>query len=539
METRWICCGRTRDLCHLNGDVCHSALSDLDQSEIYIDLNLPVEAARVARSARLQFDTLGMGLEAARSVANQAIAMSQQHESLKALELFAEAIELFDREHNQAWKALASVYRAVTLFETGESESAVRLCGEALCFFEASGLGRRAILCHVLLARFSYLAGNFSEGGNHCETALRKLENVEAPLLNYQARVLLGHLQQASGQPRQSYKSYLRAVADLEMLRGSLQRDELKISFMADKLEVYESLVANCLRGRRSNAAEEAFECMEKAKSRSLAEIVYGRGHLLAPTAADGQSRDQIRVLRQELNWRYHRIEIEETNPDGVSALRINNLWKEAHDLENEIVRLNLEVPVRLNPAAIPRAAGYTPLDEIRDTLGKDSVLLEYFQVGSDLVAAVVTDRDLMIRRVGPVSGIASSIRALDFQMSKLRLPEFKKEAFAERLLAATEHHLRELYRQTLAPLADALSRRSCCCGPTRRPPLPSLPRAEGRRRLAHRSVQFLLCAECKYLHCLQPQKAEFLRTVFAPWCIGQKRTLDSTRDRVGREDHT
>jgi CHAT domain-containing protein/tetratricopeptide (TPR) repeat protein len=449
---------QTQELCQRNGDVCHAALSDLDQSEIYIDLNLAVEAARVARRARVQFDKLGMGLEAGRSVANLAIAMSQQHKSLQALELFAEATRIFERENNDAWKALTAVYRAVTLFETGESGSAIRLCGEALSFFEASGLERRVSLCHVLLARFFYSTGKIGEAREHCDTALRNLGKVEAPLLSYQARVLLGHLQRAGGKPRLSYSSYRKAQSDLEMLRSGLQRDELKISFMADKLEVYESLVAHCIGGKRRNAAEEAFEYMEKAKSRSLAEIVSARGHLLSSESSDG-TRDRIRALRQDLNWRYHRIEIEETNPDGVSAARIDNLWKEAHDLENEIVRLNREAPLRQDARALRSAASHMSLDEIRETLGKDSVLLEYFQVESDLVVAIVTDCDLTVRRVGPISGIASSIRALEFQMSKLRLSEFKKKPFSEFLLAATDHHLQDLYRQTLAPVVKALAR--------------------------------------------------------------------------------
>src|SRR5258707_1274301 len=99
-----------------------------------------------------------MALEAGRSVANHAIAMSQQHQPEKALELFGEATTIFARENSEAWKALTSVYRAVTLFGAGESESAMQICGEALRFFETAGVERRVVLCHVLLARFSYLA---------------------------------------------------------------------------------------------------------------------------------------------------------------------------------------------------------------------------------------------------------------------------------------------------------------------------------------------------------------------------------------------
>ena len=66
-------------------------------------------------------------------------------------------------------------------------------------------MDRRAILCNVLLAGFRICAGNMSDADKHCETALEKLEVVEAPLLSYQAWVLLGHLQQAYGKSQQSY----------------------------------------------------------------------------------------------------------------------------------------------------------------------------------------------------------------------------------------------------------------------------------------------------------------------------------------------
>ena len=62
---------------------------------------------------------------------------------------------------------------------------------------------------------------------------------------------------------------------------------------------------------------------MEQAKSRILAEAVVIEGNPLAgPTRSSGNH--QITALRKELNWYYHRLEIEQTRPEGISLPQIN-----------------------------------------------------------------------------------------------------------------------------------------------------------------------------------------------------------------------
>src|SRR5262249_42492007 len=154
---------------------------------------------------------------------------------------------------------------------------------------------------------------------------LERLALLEAPVLRYQAEFLMGQIQQAAGEHGEAYDSYQRARESLETLRSSLHGEELKIAFMKNRLEVYESLVGLCLiGGARQRSAEESFGYMELAKSRSLAELLLQHGHAFGAIDA-GQSEmvRRIREMREELNWYYRRIEVEQLRPEAPSTERI------------------------------------------------------------------------------------------------------------------------------------------------------------------------------------------------------------------------
>jgi CHAT domain-containing protein len=482
-----------RKLCQKNGDEYHFGLCDLDESEIYLELNLSAEAASLAQRAQKQFQKLGTAFEAGRSLVNFAIARHQQSESAAALDLFREAHEIFSREGNPAWQALIELYRAMVLWETGQGDVAAEACRAALSFFIGASLHRRAILCYLLLARIAHATHGrgvetrrkadlhskpetgegvedaeqstlgLAEAQEHIDAALRMLGTIDAPLLGYHAHLIAGDLHRTRGNPRQSHRSYLLARRNLEALRGRLQGEELKIAFMKNKVEVYEKLVQIYLprtsppqKRRRHAAAEKAFAYMEQAKSRSLVELIFGRANPLS-CLLPKQAGERLTSLHQELNWHYRRLEIEQTRPEGIAVEQIQNLQTQARALEDELLQAIRELPGGGGAAAGQEALGTRMLDEIRATLGDDRTLVEYFQVGSRLVAAIVTGRDLEVIQLGESGEIAPAMRMLEFQLSKFTVRGVPQRESRRSLLAATESRLEELYRLLMAPLINKL----------------------------------------------------------------------------------
>lgn len=455
-----------RDLCQKNGDEYHSALCDLDQSEIYLELNLSREAARFARRAQKQFEKLQITFEGGRSLVNLAIAHHQQEDSDVALDLFREAGKIFAKENNAAWQALIGLYRALVLLDTGEPEAAVEPSIAALQFFETEGLRRRAILSHLLLARAFHATGRLENSQNHTEEALRMLAGVEAPVLWYHAHMILGNLHRARGRSRESYRSYGRARRSLEALRSRLQGEELKISFMKNRVDVYEKIAGICLEHKRREAFRRAFRYIELAKSRSLVELVFGAGQGNPLAGASPEESERLTRLRQELNWCYRRLEIEQTRPEGISLPRIQEFEARARFKEDELIENIRELAEAQGAEGTLDRAAPVKLEDIQAALGNETTLLEYFQIGSRLIAVVVTQHSLEIVPLTDTDNLASSIRMLGFQLSKFQVSGLDSVQSSQSLLAATQSRLRDLYNQLIGPLAGKLGGRRLVIAP-------------------------------------------------------------------------
>ncbi|HEY2934588.1 MAG TPA: CHAT domain-containing tetratricopeptide repeat protein [Acidobacteriota bacterium] len=451
----------TRESCGRYGDAYHLALCNLDQSEIFLELNLVEEAAEMAQEGFTQFQRLGMGYEAAKSLVNLAIARSEQKDISRALDLFRQARGMFVREKNRVWPSLIDLYQALVLFNAGRFFEARQLTVAALDFFGSSILPGKAVLCKLLLARLSVYANDLASGRRHCSEALMQLAKIESPILSYQAHILMGRIQDTAGDVAKACDCYQKARRTLEKLHTGLRAEELKIAFMKNKQEVYEGLVRLHLRGDSNLVTtENAFGYIEQAKSRSLRDLIFGRAH---PLPAGKSGRDQselvrrIRDLREELNWCYRRVELEQLRWEELSPKRIEQLQDRARAREGELQHLLRDLPpsepehVALHPPAV------SSVEEIRAALTPDTTIVEYFRVDDRVVAALLTRKRLEILPVTSLSRVTGMLRMLRFQLAKFCLGEDYIATFRESFLSATNAHLRELYNELIAPVRRRL----------------------------------------------------------------------------------
>ncbi len=439
------------------GDAYQTALCNLDLAEIYLELNLSAEAAELAPAAHEGFQHLGFGYEAAKALAFAAIAASQQGQVFEGLKLFAKAKEMFVGEKNQVWPSLIDLYQALVLFNEGRLFEARRLSTTARNFFSASTMRSKAVLAELLLARIALRLNDSSAARLHCDSALQQLKELETPVLKCQAEFLSGKIEQATGKDERAYESFCRARGVLEMLRGNLRGEELKIAFFHDKLEVYENLIDLCL--RRPNGSEEAFSYVEQAKSRSLMDLLLQPVHV--PSEADaGQSElvRSIRNLREELNWYYNLIEREQLRPEERSQERIQQLEQQAREREHDLMRAAQEATAAEMSDAGLQAPSNVSLPEIRAALSTDTALVEYFCVQDRVLACVLDRDDLRIFPVTVQARVQKLLQLLQFQLSKFRLDPQYVSTFQEAMLQSTQAHLKNLYRELIAPVRDLLN---------------------------------------------------------------------------------
>ena len=442
------------------GDAYHRALCDLDQSELYLELNLLEEGVALAEQAFAGFETLQMPYETAKALTNLAVGVGRQGEVLRSLQLFARARTMFVGEGNDFWPALIDVYRGLVLHQEGRHFEARKLCQDALRFFDAVGHPSKAALAELVLARIHLAMGELVSGRVRCQRALTRLQGESAPDLSHRAHFLLGQAEEALGFRAAAVAAYEAARQRLENLRSHLEQDELKIGFLKDKLAVYESLVALRVAGREGRVdIERAFTCIEQAKSRSLADLLAFRAAALpASSRVRSSFVEQVHGLRQELNWYYRTIDLAEVGREPRSREHLESLRRESREREAELLRLLREAGGRDPEFASLQSGRSVDLESIRSTLPLDTTVLEFYLARGMLLAAILTHRDLTILPVSPASRVRHELQLLQFQLTKFRLGERYVRTFEEPLRQATAAHLGNLYADLIGPVRDRLT---------------------------------------------------------------------------------
>jgi CHAT domain-containing protein/tetratricopeptide (TPR) repeat protein len=449
-----------REDCGTLGDAYRQALCDLDQSEMYLELNLIEEGAHLAQRAQEAFLELGMGYEAAKAQTNLAISLSHHGEVPVALDLFRRARNLFEKEHNRAWIATIDLYQALVHHRERRLDQALELCRRALDFFAPSPLFTKSVLAQLLLARIHLDRGEAAAAKETCRQALARLEAAETPVLSYQAWYVMGVIEEAMGAGKAAYRAYGKAHHHLENLRSHLKAEEMKIAFLKDKLEVYEALVRMCLeRADTAPNREAAFHYIEQAKSRSLADLIAFRAQgLPASRKTERALVEQVNTLRGELNWYSRTIQLLEGRAANLMAPQLVKLRRAARDCEQRLVEALASLRVEDEEYANLQAAASIPLEAIRASLPPDAVLVQYYRVGDTFYACLLGRDKLKIVPAGSVGSLRRVMQLLRFQLSKFRLGAEYVRTFHERLLDATQAHLQDFYRQVFEPLEEDLN---------------------------------------------------------------------------------
>ncbi len=445
----------TRDRCERLGDPYHKALCDLDQSEMYLELNMEEEGGVMADRAALAFHELEMRYEEAKALTFLAVAASRRGEPKKALRFFGRARRLFKQEKNQIWASLIDLYQAVVLYQDAQYRQSRKLCKSARAVFSASSLQSKAALCELLLARLDLQAGELNESRHLCKGALKRLDEAGAPVLCCQAFLVLGQIQEARRNYKGARLAYTKAHSLLEDLRSHLKGEELKIAFLKDKLEVYESLVWMSLKGLGGpGAKKKAFAYIEQAKSRSLADLIAFRS-LDLPLELGSRSEllDRVRRQREELNCLYRQVELIETGPGKHAAGRSKALRDRLRTCEDTLVRTMGELRSADERFGVLQNAGTIHIDAIQSLLPQGSKLLEYYQARGTLYACVLGRRFLEIVPLTSALKVRRLLSLLQFQLSKFRLGQDYSSRFSSTLQAAAYGHLAELYKLLIAPV--------------------------------------------------------------------------------------
>ncbi|HET6930505.1 MAG TPA: CHAT domain-containing protein, partial [Candidatus Acidoferrum sp.] len=155
----------------------------------------------------------------------------------------------------------------------------------------------------------------------------------------------------------------------------------------------------------------------------------------------------------EELNWYYHRIELEQLRPEEKSVERLDTLREKAQSHEKELLRSLRELPAGERESTTLETSGGLSVEQLQSALPPETTFIEYFSAGDRLLAAVVDRQEINILPVTVLPRVTHILQLLRFQLSKFRMGSEYVRKFEDPLLRATLSHLESLYDELITPL--------------------------------------------------------------------------------------
>lgn len=433
----------------------------LYESELLLDLNRPTEVIWRCEQSRPIFereeiaeDLLLGNLLLARSYARR----NQAGDGRRAEALLRDSAGRFEAAGAQASAAMVRLHLTDLLRSQGRNDEALSLALETMEVFKRHGQPVECAWAQVA-AGFAFLGLRQYQEAETCFTeALVVAEQQRLPQLAFRCQYGLSLVAEARGDLDGAWQAQSAALQDIEALRGLLPPDDdLRSDFFDDKIEVFRNAVRLSL-GRGSDAQDELFSVIERAKSRTLLEMLLRTQVEVGLDAADEETADLRRRLQEvKQRWQAHRS----TRSYGTlresdvaeDPLRSGPMEVDDSELQYQILELQrrLSLSSKGRQQGLFQGAITFDLHQVQAHLADGTVLLDYFAAGPQWIVLAVDNRRCTCHPLSvPGERILSLCHQIDRSIAKRHVhPDF--------WLTMVLRDLRGLYEALIAPLEGRL----------------------------------------------------------------------------------
>src|SRR5258706_12407843 len=448
---------RARDIFTSLSDQGNLAQSNLEESDLHLDLNLPEAALRLAEQAEQAFAEIGMPFELARAQANHAVALARLGQGARARVLLDEARNLFASKGNETWVAHTDLQRAEVLGQDGEREQARHLAVDAAQAYERLGMKTKQAYAHILSANLWADDQQWIHAQQELQTARNALGDLAAPWLEQRTAACMGRVYEGLGQLSLAIEHYEKAVNKTEQMASTLTAEEHRTAFVTDKLAPYEALVS--LYGMENPSA--AFQWAEQAKSRALVDMLAAgiRQRLHIREETDARRAERLQTIREELNWLYTRLTHGDTPGEPRTPSATPETWAKIEEREQEATSLWHDLQARhAEELSLMRVEPLTPTN-IQPYLAEGTALVEYFVARGQVTVFVITrGKVLVFPAISSLAELLPLLENLAFQFSKFQYGLAYYQRHRPTFIKSAKEILAQLGQKLIAPFLEELA---------------------------------------------------------------------------------
>ena len=221
--------------------------------------------------------------EYAQILLNEGILYRHLGDPVKALETYRSAQAVFRTARNAEgeFRALRNVGIVETM-DLDDLSGAVRAFATALQLSRESSNRRAFTEADLYLGEVLRRLHRYQEATSHLKEALATAQTAGFIEEQWIAHYTLGQIAEASALPQDATAHYREAVSIIESVRAGLRGSSLGNGFLADKRDVYDSLIATEL-GRAKPSVDELVHWMESSRARTLQDRLASRTALIEP----------------------------------------------------------------------------------------------------------------------------------------------------------------------------------------------------------------------------------------------------------------
>jgi CHAT domain-containing protein/Flp pilus assembly protein TadD len=424
-----------------------SANCVLEIADIYLELNLLPEARGFYELSATKFTEFGMQSELGKCFLNLAKTLFLSGENTESANYSMKAREVFIAEGNKLSAASVKFAEAHIFYRENKLEIAESTVKEALRTFKKSKSIRLELLAKRFLGEIYKLQGKPQKAEKLLLETLKSAKN-NLPQIEYLCLVSLGEI-------TKNEKFLIEAVKLIENSRTMLSAEELRTSFVSDKLLPYNELIKLCL---RRQDFPEALVWSERSRSRTLLETMQ--------TGTSNQSDDkQLTRLREELNWFYGRLYRE--SGSGLDVRKEKTKLRETINLREKEYAEKLRRRQISENTEFDEITGFS-LANLQENLG-ETTLIEYISADEKISAFVISQNKIeFFQDIADEREVNRETEQFIFQIKTARFrhklsPENQKTAFTRML-----GHSNKLYDLLIRPFSQSIKTDNLTIIPTK-----------------------------------------------------------------------
>ena len=385
-------------------DAQFMGLCFLDQAEIQLRLNRVEEAVEMATKARRRFKELQMPYESAESSFLLGLALLKKNRLSSAVRFLSEAYSFFQRQGNAIKCAELDSNLALAFWKQRYSSKAESHLQRAYKVFVKNRVYFRMLSTLTSVAAIQLEKGDWRETRASLAKARTWLKKVRHPWVLLPYYQLLGRVESNLRLPTASFHLN-KAIRLVEEMRSEIPAEDLRISFLKDKLEPFDLLISHYLNRTNRHNIQKAFLLTERAKSRSLQDLLE-KNLVLDP---DHGKAKELAAALNAMNY--------QSWPRSVGTSPAGNVAP--YSLEKRILDLFREIQTtgkRYQPQVFD-------VKRIQEELHPDQKLLCYYFVDDDLQAFVLDKERLSVHiKISSHESLWRRWKLFQFQLERSRL---------------------------------------------------------------------------------------------------------------------